>query len=68
MNPKWISEERKLWNATMDPGSPALAKLARKVERMPAGKHKTKLREQVTKARGREFAAGWASFHDLMVH
>jgi len=68
MNPKWISEEAQLWNAIMDPGSPALNRMARKVERMPSGKNKTRLHEQISKARSRQFAAGWTSLRSLIDH
>lgn len=66
MDSAWLSEEVRLWNTIMDPGSPALARFARKVERMPAGKHKAKLLDQISKARKSNFAAGWSAFHKLV--
>jgi hypothetical protein len=68
MNQKWISEEVQFYNATMDPGDPALARMARKAERLPAGKHKTEMRLKIAKAKAREFAAGWDSFRSLVGH
>jgi hypothetical protein len=68
MNPEWICEEAQLYDAVMDPGDPALAKLARKIERLPGGKYKTEMRLKISKAKAREFAAGWDSFRSLMGH
>jgi len=68
LDQKWITEESRLWNAVMNPGSPAVAKLARRVARLPPGKNKSKLQQQITKTRAREFAAGWDSFRSLVSH
>jgi hypothetical protein len=68
MNQAWTAEENRLYNATMNPGDPALARMARKAERLPAGKHKTEMRLKIAKAKAREFAAGWDSFRSLVEH
>lgn len=68
MNPEWISEEVRLWNTLNDPGDPGLNRMARKIERLPGGKHKTEMRLKISKAKAREFAAGWDSFRSLMEH
>lgn len=68
MTPGWLAEELHLWNTLNDPGDRSLNILARKVDRMPGGKNKTKLQQQITKARARQFAAGWTAFGALMKH
>ena len=68
MTPKWIAEELQLWNTLNDPGDPDLYRWERRVKRMPAGKNKTKLQQQITKDRARQFAAGWTAFNSLVNH
>jgi len=68
MDTKWITEELHLWNDLNDPGDRGLVRLSHKVRRLPAGKNKAKLQQQITKARARQFASGWSAFRSLMTH
>jgi hypothetical protein len=68
MTNEWLAEELRLWNALNDQGDRALNVLARKVDRMPGGKNKSALQQQITRARATRFAAGWQAFRSLVAH
>jgi hypothetical protein len=71
MNTAWAREEKKLWDAMMDPVPEKrrwLAQASRKLRRLENGPKKAALHKEVDRTRVEMFTSGWHSYHSWVKH
>ena len=71
MDQRWVTQERRLWDALMNPVPEQgrwLAQAKRRLRHMPPGKPRVDLQKEVTQLEAARFASGWRVFDTFVGH